>query len=262
MTTDHTDKSSSRDSFDRSPYASVKHTSYFQVYDRLFSEFRGRPITFVEVGVLGGGSLFMWRDFFGPQARIIGCDANPNAVKWRDHGFEIFIGDQSDPRFWTSFFETVGAVDILLDDGGHQNHQQIVTASAAIPHINDGGLVVVEDMHTSYMRGFGNPSRFSFVNWSRCVFDQMMGRFPALSGLSGDMTGCVFAVHSFESILCFEIDRRKCFQSQFCKNDGIYDGAADASHGWWLRKSQQIRAFFSRLGFDAWGLSRYFRVKK
>ena len=33
----------------------------------------------MEIGVLGGGSLFMWRDYFGPKARIIGVDLNPNA---------------------------------------------------------------------------------------------------------------------------------------------------------------------------------------
>ncbi len=88
--------SSSYRSYLKSPYKSIKHTTYFEVYDELFSRYRGKDITFVEVGVLGGGSLFMWRDFFGPKARIIGVDLNPNAKKWTEHGFEIFIGSQSD----------------------------------------------------------------------------------------------------------------------------------------------------------------------
>jgi hypothetical protein len=44
----------------------------------LFEKYKNTKITFVEVGVLGGGSLFIWRIFFGPEARIIGIDHNPN----------------------------------------------------------------------------------------------------------------------------------------------------------------------------------------
>ena len=42
----------------------------------------------------------MWRKFFGNKARIIGIDINPIAKKWEKNGFEIFIGNQSDPNFW------------------------------------------------------------------------------------------------------------------------------------------------------------------
>ena len=65
-----------------SPHRSIKHTTYFQVYEQLFKPYRNKKITFVEVGVLDGGSLFMWRKFFGKKARIIGIDLNPEAKKW------------------------------------------------------------------------------------------------------------------------------------------------------------------------------------
>ncbi len=47
-------------SYMASKYLSIKHSSYFHVYDEVFGKYRGRPITFVEIGVLNGGSLFMW----------------------------------------------------------------------------------------------------------------------------------------------------------------------------------------------------------
>ena len=83
-------------SFMKSPYNSIKHSTYFDSYDYFFNDYIGKEITFLEIGVLAGGSLFMWRDYFGPKARIIGIDFNPNAKKWEEHGFEIFIGSQSD----------------------------------------------------------------------------------------------------------------------------------------------------------------------
>ena len=105
-------------SYKKSPYRCVKLTTYFDVYDDLFAQYRGKEITFVEIGVLFGGSLFMWRDFFGPKARIIGVDLNPNAKKWEEEGFEIYIGSQSDENFWNRFVEEITSVDVVLDDGG------------------------------------------------------------------------------------------------------------------------------------------------
>ena len=107
----------------------------------------------------------MWRDFLGSYAKIIGVDFNPDAVKWREYGFEIFVGDQSDENFWRDLFGKVGAVDIFLDDGRHTNKQLIVTVAACIPNIKDGGLMIVEDTHASYLKAFGNPSKYSFISF-------------------------------------------------------------------------------------------------
>jgi len=118
--------------FYESKYYSLKYKNYFPVYEKLFSKYREKKITFVEIGVLSGGSLFMWRNYFGKNARIIGIELNPEAKKFEKDGFEIFIGNQSDENFWENFFKKVGNVDIVLDDGGHTNFQQIVTCSSCI----------------------------------------------------------------------------------------------------------------------------------
>ena len=86
-------------SFLKSPHRSIKHESYFAVYDKLLSKYIDQDITFVEIGILDGGSLFMWRDFLDDRARIIGIEINPAAKKWEEHGFEIFIGSQSNLVF-------------------------------------------------------------------------------------------------------------------------------------------------------------------
>ena len=140
------------DSWKKSKYYSVKHGNYFEIYEELFSEYIGKKITFVEVGILSGGSLFMWRDYFGENARIIGVELNPVAKKWEKHGFEIFIGDQGSPKFWNDFFKKVGNVDVILDDGSHTYHDQIITLKESIPFINNGGKMVTEDTHSSYQK--------------------------------------------------------------------------------------------------------------
>ncbi len=231
-------------SYNQSKYLSIKHDSYFLVYEELLKKYVGKPITFVEVGVLNGGSLFMWRDFFGAEARIIGVDLNPLAKKWEKDGFEIFIGSQSDRRFWDEFFRQVGPVDILLDDGGHTNPQQILTTVAAIDHINDGGLLIVEDVHTSYFKDFGNPSKYSFISFAKRVVDSINSRFPSVNDVKNAYGEKVFSISFYESIVAFRIDSTKCFESKLTSNYGESSGAAD------MRDTGTVRGMLSnKFGF-------------
>ena len=224
-----------------SPYLSLKHSAYFQVYEELLSKYRNKKITFVEVGVLNGGSLFMWRDFFGPEARIIGVDFNPLAKRWEEDGFEIFIGSQSSPDFWRDFFSSIGMVDVLLDDGGHTNEQQIVTTHQSIPFIKDGGLLIVEDVHASYFKDFGNPSKYSFINYAKLFIDDINPRFPGIEVIKNIFGDPVYSADFYDSIVAFSVDLRKCFVSSWTSYEGQTFEAEDYSHHDSLaRKSNQL----------------------
>ena len=54
--------------FNTSPKYSIKWSNYFDIYEELFKKFINKKIIFVEVGIGNGGSLFMWRKFFGKKA--------------------------------------------------------------------------------------------------------------------------------------------------------------------------------------------------
>ena len=150
---------------------SIKLEKYFDVYEEYFSTFKGKNITFVEIGVFNGGSLKIWKDYFGPKSRIIGIDINNECKKFEDkeNNIEIFIGNQSDENFWKIFFEKVGKVDIILDDGGHTNLNQIITTACTIKNINDGGVLLIEDVHTSYMPHYNSQIKQSFINFFICI---------------------------------------------------------------------------------------------
>ncbi|MCA0908463.1 class I SAM-dependent methyltransferase [Ruegeria marisrubri] len=198
-------ESKSYQAYMNSPYKSSKHSTYFDVYDKLFSPYIGKDITFVEIGVLGGGSLFMWREFFGPQARIIGVELNPDAKRWEQEGFEIFIGSQSDPDFLEKIVREVGDIDIVLDDGGHTYEQQIITTECLLPHIKDGGMLVVEDTHTSYMEGFGLRHR-SFIKYAMNMVDRINHRFSRLTPDTSEKR--VWGISFFESFVVFDVNRK------------------------------------------------------
>ena len=208
-------------------YLSIKYDSYFPVYEDLLAKYVGKNITLVEVGIFNGGSLFMWREFLGSEARIIGIDLNPSAKMWEEHGFEIYIGDQADEEFWNKFFENVGSIDVLIDDGGHTNLQQIATVHCAIEHIRDGGLLIVEDVHTSYFREFGNPWSRSFVNFASRIVDGVNSRAFALKTARERYAKRVYRVSFFESIVALHINASLCKKSVPISNKGISQKALD-----------------------------------
>ena len=211
--------------FMASPHRSIKFTTYFPIYDELLTPFIGSDLTLVEVGVLDGGSLFMWRNLLGPGARIIGVDLNPMALRWEDHGFEVFIGDQADPTFWRDFADKVGQIDVLVDDGGHTFRQQVVTVESVLGQVRDGGLIIVEDTHTSYMSGFG-PKKRSFLAYTKILMDRCNLRF-----FSGERTGsesAVWCVTVYESVVALRVDRRLAGKrSQMISNGASATGSYD-----------------------------------
>lgn len=214
-------------SFMKSPERSIKHSTYFDTYDELFAKYRNTEMTFVEIGILGGGSLFMWRDFFGDKARIIGIDLNPNAKKWEDHGFEIYIGSQSSKEFWRTFLESVPKIDVVLDDGGHHFDQQIITCEMLLNSINDGGMIVVEDTHTSYMNEYG-PKSMTFKKYIDNMTDNINHRYKSLDQAKAERR--VWQVSHFESIVALKISKSASESpSHPVENDGRDDSAIDFS---------------------------------
>ena len=196
-------------SFIKSKYLSLKYKNYFYIYDKLFNKYKNKNITFVEVGVFSGGSLFMWKNFFGKKAKIIGIDLNPDSKRFEKYGFQIFIGDQSKDSFWKNFFKKVGKVDIVLDDGGHTNYQQIITTNCCIPNIKDNGMLVVEDVHTSFISNkWHNPSKYSYINYCKKLIEDINSRYPGLKKFNFSLSKYIFSIENFESIISFNINRK------------------------------------------------------
>lgn len=152
-----------------------KWSHYFDIYDRHFARFRDREILMMEIGVYHGGSLGMWKSYFGPRARFVGVDINPRARKFADDRVDIVIGDQSDRKFLRELREHYPRIDILLDDGGHGMDQQRTTFEELFGAVVDDGVYMVEDTHTSYWPeyggGLGAPE--SFIEFTKHLADQL-----------------------------------------------------------------------------------------
>lgn len=209
-------------SFKNAPKYSIKWSNYFEIYENLFKKFVNKKITFVEIGIGNGGSLFMWKKFFGKNARIIGIELNPDAKKLEKFGFEIFIGDQSDPFFWKKFYKKVGKIDVLLDDGGHKNIQQITSFMESYNNINQNGIIVVEDTHTSYMKkkGFKNPSNYSFINFCNLIIENLHRRNPSANKRLNILSKKIESIYFYDSIVSINFGQfKKLNQTRLLENN-------------------------------------------
>jgi hypothetical protein len=152
-----------------------KWEHYLPIYERHFGPFRQRPIRILEIGVFHGGSLQIWKKYFGPDAAIVGVDLNPSCAEFAEEGIDIHIGDQSDPVFWNKIVEEYVDFDIVIDDGSHMAGHQIAAFSSLWPHVRDGGVYFVEDCHTAYLPAYGGGvgTGKSFVDFARQKVDDM-----------------------------------------------------------------------------------------
>jgi Methyltransferase domain len=126
---------------------------FARIYEQFLEAWRHLRITLLEIGVLDGASLRMWRDFF-PEARLFGLD-NDAAVGERVHSASIFIGDQADATVLDAVVRESGPLDLIIDDGAHKAKQQIGSLLYLWPHLTPGGIYIVEDVHTSYLPQWG-----------------------------------------------------------------------------------------------------------
>ena len=154
----------------------IKQSNYLNIYEKFFSRFRGLNPNILEIGVCHGGSLELWRDFFGEGSIITGIDINPKCKEAEGDQISVLIGDQTDIPFLEHVVNTVGSLDIIIDDGGHTMNQQITTFNYLFPKLNNGGLYVCEDLHTSYFsknyRG-GLRRKGTFIEYAKSLVDHI-----------------------------------------------------------------------------------------
>ena len=229
--------------FENTKNSSSKWEKYFDIYENIFSKYKDKACTFVEIGVHNGGSLGIWRQYFSKNSKIIGIDINNECKKFEDkeNNIEIFIGNQSDENFWKFFFEKVGKVDIILDDGGHTNLNQIITTACTIKNINDGGVLLIEDAHTSYMPHYNSQIKQSFINFSKKIIDDINFKNQAnLGKFNFALNEHVNSIQFFESIVVFFVDRKKTKMNAMVKNEGKDHNVEDLT---WEGNSINIETF-------------------
>ena len=192
-----------------------KWMHYFEIYHQHFSVYCGKSPVVLEFGVSHGGSLQMWKNYFGPGARIYGVDINPQCKQLEEEGIQIFIGDQEDENFLRRIADEIGPVQILIDDGGHTMKQQIKTFETLYSLVTLPGVYLVEDTHTSYWTQFGGGIRKSrtFMEYSKKLIDHLNAWhiYSRKNGFNlspkieaNDFTKSTYSMTFYDSVVVFE----------------------------------------------------------
>lgn len=131
-------------------YTSKVPWGYLDIYERLWKPIQDKPITLLEIGVYNGNSMRTWCRWF-TTATIVGIDKNPDNPMNTDRA-EIHFGLQDDIGFLESVANQYKGFDIIIDDGSHVWNDQKISFEFLWDYIKPGGMYIIEDLHTSYIR--------------------------------------------------------------------------------------------------------------
>jgi hypothetical protein len=183
-----------------------KWLHYFDIYERHLERFRNQSPVMIEIGVKGGGSLAMWKSYFGPGCKIIGIDIDPACKAHENEDIDVYIGSQDDPGVIDRIFSAYPRVDIVLDDGSHMMNHMITSFELMYERLHPDGLYVVEDTHTCYWKGYGGGlgRKGSFMEFVKQKLDEInavhsKGQVPV-----SEFTRSTQCISCYDSIVVFE----------------------------------------------------------
>jgi hypothetical protein len=181
-----------------------KWRHYFDIYHRHFAKFVGRDVNVLEVGVYSGGSLGMWRQYFGPRCRIYGVDIDERCRVHENNWTRILIGDQGSRDFWTRARAELPPIDILIDDGCHQPEPQIVTLEEMLPHMRRDGVYLCEDIYGGPQHDFYDYVAGLAQYLNQCGDARNPGREKSEGMIPAPMQNGIASVHLYPLVCVIE----------------------------------------------------------
>ena len=183
-----------------------KWMHYFDAYEHHFERFRGKRPTVLEIGVFGGGSLAMWKDYFGDGATILGLDIDAKCKAHEAEGIKVYIGSQDDPQIIQTIIDENSQIDIVIDDGSHRMDHVLASFNLLYERISPKGIYFVEDTHTcywpEYQGGLGDPK--SFMEFTKTKLDEINAVHTRGAVETTTFTRSTRSITIYDSICVFE----------------------------------------------------------
>jgi predicted O-methyltransferase YrrM len=141
-----TDKSSQLEGSDR------KHSHPYTIfYNLLFENRRHDNLNIAEIGILDGGSILMWDEYF-PNSKIFGFEYhdflidNFNSYYQRDRVILSHMDITNKDSIISSFTNKNVLYDIIIEDSTHEFEDQIRFIENSHIFIKPGGVLIIEDV--------------------------------------------------------------------------------------------------------------------
>lgn len=180
-----------------------KYPHHLEIYERYFSAFRGKDVGVLEIGIRDGGSLQLWREYFGEAAWIYGLDIQDRQHIEEEVRAEVFVGDQGDVQELRRILKSMRPLDIVIDDGSHVSLDQKQSFAELFPALREGGIYVIEDIHTSYRAGYNDDTQLSFVEYLKEMIDSLHKNEQPGTIFFNEWEQ-VFAIHIYPSLAIIE----------------------------------------------------------
>jgi len=183
-----------------------KWKHYFPAYERHFAPWQNKTVTFLEIGAGAGGSLQMWKRFFGPHATIIGVDNRVECKAYEEDQIHVRLGFQQDPKFLQSLIDEFGIMDVILDDGSHMMTDIKASFEFLYPKMPKNGVYAVEDLHTAYwprnQGGLGRPG--TFIEIAKSLIDDMHAEYTSGEREVSEFTKNTIGISFYDSLVFLE----------------------------------------------------------
>lgn len=148
-----------------------KSGPFLRTYEILLSKYIDTDVSLVEIGVLCGGSLKLWKNYLGTKANIYGIDIHTPVLN--ESQIIEYSADQGSRDSIQQVISLIPKIDVLIDDGSHQCSHQINTFEEIYPKLSREGLYIVEDTHTSYIINYegGYKKEGTFIEYCKNIID-------------------------------------------------------------------------------------------
>lgn len=183
-----------------------KFPHYFEIYTKYFEQFVGKDAGILEIGVKEGGSLIMWKEYFGEKARVYGVDLNDSSHVEGEQ-IKTFMGDQSDKEFLKDICNQIPSLDIIIDDGSHRPNDQLTSFEVLFPKLNENGIYLIEDMNHNYAEneGGGYKNFNSALEYFKDLIDYLYGYFDTDRGdTAKDISRNIYSLSFYYNVVVIE----------------------------------------------------------
>ena len=157
-----------------------KWTQYFAAYREVFGSLTSKPMRILEIGVLNGAGLRLWRKYFShADTVVVGIDIQPACAQLDspNQGIRVRIGSQADPIFLQEVIKEFGPFDLILDDGSHRSSHMIASFNYLFADgLKESGIYFVEDLHANYWPGWRDTKR-SFLDVCKELVEHMHAHY-------------------------------------------------------------------------------------
>jgi hypothetical protein len=161
-----------------------KWSQYFAVYRDVFGSLTSRPMRILEIGVLNGAGLRLWKRYFShPDTVVVGIDIQPACARFDspNEGICVRIGSQADPKFLQKIIKEFGPFDLIIDDGSHRSSHMIASFNCLFADgLKESGIYFVEDLHANYWPAWRDTKR-SFLDVCKELVEHMHAHYQRAS---------------------------------------------------------------------------------